>query len=236
MEIDLLSKGLSLIAGIDEVGRGPLAGPVVACSTLLFDVEQDDISEAYFYELFEGLAVNDSKKLSEAKRRKLLSSLNIAVSELKPDTFYSISKGQGKVFGFALSEINADTIDEINILEASLLAMRKSFRQAFEQCEVRKWHGTVLVDGNQNPNIGIDNIRTRTIVQGDSKSKMIALASIIAKEYRDYKMSLLDKKYPGYELAKHAGYPTPKHKELIAKLGPSEIHRKSFKGVREHLN
>lgn len=178
-----------LVAGIDEVGRGPLVGAVVAAAVILNP-----------HKPIEGLA--DSKKLSEKKR----DALNIEIRE--------------KALCWSLGRAEPEEIDEINILQASLLAMKR----AVEGLSVIPDH--LKIDGNK----GIDmEISMETIVQGDSKVASISAASIIAKVARDKEMVALHERYPEYGFASHKGYPTKAHREAIEKHGLIDEHRKSFK-------
>lgn len=181
-------NGYKTICGIDEAGRGPLAGPVFATAVIL----PENI-------IIEGL--NDSKKLSEKKREKLFDIIKEqAVS-------YSI--------GFATEE----EIDDINILQATFLAMKR----AFDGLEVKP--DFALVDGNRKPTLDAE---TMTVVKGDANSASIAAASILAKVSRDRLMYKIDKIYPVYQFAKHKGYGTKLHRELLKEYGPCPVHRKTF--------
>lgn len=182
-----------LIAGVDEVGRGCLAGPVIAAAVILPNDEN----------ILKNLKdVNDSKKLTEKKRKELF---NIIQSN-------SLSYGIGIV--------SANVIDEINILQASFLAMRRALSY------ININYNYIFVDGNKTiPQI---DTQQRAIVKGDSKSLSIASASILAKVIRDEIMIELDRYYNGYGLAKHKGYPTKIHFSAIEKLGLTDIHRISF--------
>jgi len=183
------NKGLSFVSGVDEAGRGPLAGPVVASAVIL----PKDI-------FIEG--VNDSKKLTEKKR-------NVLFEEIKQ-----------KAFSYGIGIVDNKTIDEINILQATFLAMRK----AIEQLLVKP--NLVLVDGNHTiPNIMFNQ---QAIVSGDAKSAAIACASILAKVTRDNMMYEYAKQYPQYGFDKHKGYGTKTHLEAITKFGPCPIHRMTF--------
>jgi ribonuclease HII len=183
------------VAGVDEVGRGPLAGPVVAAAVIL-DPENP----------IEGLA--DSKKLSE-KRREVLAQI--------------IRK---QALGWALGRAEVAEIDRINILQASLLAMKR----AVEGLQLPVQHA--LVDGNRCPDLACT---VEAIVGGDQSVPAISAASIVAKVARDREMVELDSRYPGYGLAKHKGYPTKAHLEALHAIGISEIHRRSFGPVRRLL-
>lgn len=187
------NEGFSFIAGVDEVGRGPLAGPVVAAAVAF-------PKNSLFPE------VNDSKKLTDARRRALREEI-ISV----PGIQYSII------------EIPPDEIDKINILRASHLAMKKA---------VSNLSGIdfVLIDGLPVPDFPFPN---EAIVKGDAKSASIAAASILAKVHRDDLMTEAALKYPGYGFEKHKGYGTGEHLEALRKFGPCPIHRKSFAPVRD---
>ena len=180
---------VSPVCGIDEAGRGPLAGPVYAAAVIL-----DNSAEI--------AGLNDSKKLSEIRREKLYDEI------VEKSICYSVA--------FATVE----EIDEINILQAAFLAMKR----AAEGLSVTP--KLALVDGNLSPGLGID---TRTIIKGDSLSASIAAASILAKVSRDRYMIEIDGKYPGYDFARHKGYCTAAHLEAIRELGLSAIHRKTFR-------
>lgn len=183
------------IIGTDEVGRGPLAGPVVACSVY--------ISE-YFDKLQE---INDSKKLTDKKRRKLY---DILINS--PYIKYEISIKDEKI------------IDEINILNASLLAMKESCEKLIKKCGFS--NSLTLVDGNQK--IKDYKYFQETVIKGDEKSLSIACASIIAKVFRDDIMIKYSEIYKNYDLEKNKGYGTKKHCEAIKKYGICDIHRKTF--------
>lgn len=183
-------------AGVDEVGRGPLAGPVVAAAVIL-DPNRP----------IEGLM--DSKKLSEKKREQL----SIEIKE--------------KALAWALGRAEVAEIDEINILQASLLAMQRAMAGLTIRPE------KALVDGNHLPRL---DCPAEAIIQGDSKIPAISAASIIAKVARDREMRELDKKYPAYGLAKHKGYPTKLHIQALVDHGVSPIHRVSYKPVKRLLH
>ena len=185
------SRNVRWIAGTDEVGRGPLAGEVVAAAVILDPATP-----------IPGL--NDSKKLSDKQRQQLV----ILIEE--------------RALAFAIGRSSVMEIDVLNILQASLLAMRR----AVEALPLRPQ--LVYVDGNHLPDW---RYKSKAIVRGDAKIPAIAAASVLAKVTRDREMEALDSLYPGYGLAKHKGYPTKQHLEALAKLGPSPIHRKSFAPV-----
>ena len=220
-ESEFILKKDTALAGSDEVGRGPLAGPVVAATVVLTDIQKG-------LEALSTMNVDDSKKLKEKQRREVLSLIDAKMVQGEKIELGGSLKGLGY---YSIVEIQADEIDRINILQASLKAMKESLLN----CEEKESSGSWLVDGNKLPSEKPKNWRAETIVKGDTKSSVIGLASIIAKEYRDELMGKFGVKYPGYGLEKHAGYPTKAHREAIVKLGPTPIHRKSFKGVKEFL-
>lgn len=211
-------KKVDAIIGCDEAGRGPIAGPVVGCA---LQVNKKNLS---ILKLLEDLGVGDSKKISPKKRSKILSELKINLNEIKPGQIHEI-----KGLRFCLWEADSTQIDKINILQASLFCMKSSFEAL---ARTTKLSVLAVVDGNKSFE---SNYNSKAVIKGDSKYLTVGLASIIAKEFRDEKMRKLDALYPGYELKKHAGYPTAAHKALVASLGPSPIHRLSFKGVKEYV-
>lgn len=187
-------KNYTIVTGTDEVGRGPLAGPVVAACVSLDKNKITTIPK----ELFE---IKDSKKLSEKKR----------------DYFFEKIKTQ---FSYGIGQCDHKTIDKINILQASFLAMKIAIEKSTAKPEI------ILVDGSQKiPNLGI---LQESIPKGDTKIFCIAAASIIAKVTRDKIMTEYHKKYPEYNFAKHKGYGTKEHLVAIKKHGPCPIHRLSF--------
>jgi len=184
-----------LIAGVDEVGRGPLVGNVVAAAVILNPNKP-----------ISGLA--DSKKLSEKKR-------NLLYTEIKE-----------KALAWCVASASPQEIDEINILHASMLAMKR----AVEGLKISPEF--VYVDGNRCPDL---TCPSEAVVKGDSIIAEISAASILAKVDRDHEMTLLDKDYPEYGFAKHKGYPTAVHFAALNKHGPLSEHRRSFKPVRDLL-
>ena len=193
-----------LIAGVDEAGRGPWVGPVVAGCVAFVNRFVDDF-------LLNNL--NDSKKISKKKREQLY------------DALYA-EKEKGNVL-IGVGVVSAKEIDEINILNASFLAMKRAIDDANLKPNM------VLVDGNREPkNFGC---KTRAIVKGDAKSYSISGASIIAKVYRDKLMEEMAKKYPGYGFEKNAGYGTKAHIEGLKQFGVTPEHRKSYAPIKEFL-
>ncbi len=215
-----------LIIGLDEVGRGPLAGPVVAGGAR-FKGDRGQLRKVL--SVLERMKVTDSKKLSSVKRREILTDLGIDLSRVENKDHLVVNELNSHVELF-LYECAHDVIDEINILQASLLSM-KYCAETLANGEVAK----AYFDGNRVPENMSGNIEAFSIIKGDSKSALIALASIFAKEYRDFLMEKYALTYPGYGFEKHAGYPTAFHKEAIKNKGVTEIHRKSFRGVKEFV-
>ncbi len=188
-------QGYQLIAGVDEVGRGPLVGDVVTAAVIL------DPNNP-----IEGL--NDSKKLSEKKRLALL-------PEIKE-----------KALAWAVGRCSPEEIDELNILQATMVAMQRAIAGLKVQPDL------VLIDGNRCPELPMDS---QAVVKGDLRVAEISAASIIAKVVRDQEMEELDKQYPQFGFAKHKGYPTKAHFEVIEQHGVISEHRKSFKPVKKAL-
>ena len=191
-----MPESAPIIAGIDEVGRGCLVGPVVAAAVILNPAMP-----------INGLV--DSKKLT-AKRRELLA------KQIKT-----------KALAWAIGRAEPSEIDQYNILQASLLAMARAYAMLAVKPE------RVLVDGNQYPKIDCPG---ECIVKGDSLIPEISAASILAKVNRDSEMELLDKLYPGYDFARHKGYPTKLHLQNLDRLGITEQHRISYAPVAERRN
>ena len=189
-----------LICGVDEAGRGPLAGSVYAAAVIL------DVNNPI-------LGLMDSKKLSE-KKRDFLS------AEIKQ-----------KALAWAIASCTAQEIDEINILQASLLAMKRAIEAMQAQFNVVP--DLVQVDGNKCPKI---SLQCEAIVKGDSKVQAISAASILAKVARDAELYELDKQYPQYGFAQHKGYPAPKHLLALQAHGICPQHRLSYAPVRKHLD
>ena len=193
-EKELYSEGIEYIAGTDEAGRGPLAGPVVAAAVIL---PKNTII----------LGVNDSKQLTEKKREELFDIIN------------------EKALAVGVAFVDNEKIDEINILEASRLAMM----EAIKKLKIKPEY--VLSDAMK---MNID-VPVKPIIKGDALSESIAAASIIAKVTRDRYMDEMDLKYPNYGFKKHKGYPTKDHIEAIKKYGITPIHRKTFKPIKKML-
>lgn len=187
-ETEAHEKGYTVVCGVDEAGRGPLAGPVFAAAVILPD--------GYSHEI-----LNDSKKLSEKKR----------------DTVYDDIVRDAVAYSVGIA--TEKEIDEINILNATFLAMKR----AVDGLSVKP--DLAYIDGNQYPKTGVAEV---TIIKGDSKCMSVAAASIIAKVSRDRFMMKVAEEYPQYEFSKHKGYGTKLHYEMIEKYGVSPVHRRSF--------
>ena len=185
-----------LTAGVDEAGRGPLAGPVVAAAVILDPVRP-----------IPGL--DDSKLLSPQRRE----ALDIEI--------------RARAAGWAIARVDVDVIDAINILEATMLAMREAVARLDPAPR------QVLVDGNRCPDLPCP---ARAVVRGDAGVPAIGAASILAKVARDREMVEMDRRYPGYGFARHKGYGTRAHQEALFRLGPSPIHRRSFAPVKTALS
>ena len=187
-------EGASFIAGVDEVGRGPLAGPVVAAAVILPKNIED-------------LGFDDSKKLSASKREEIYRLI------------------QEKAIAIGIGIVDADIIDQVNIYQASRLAMQ----QAVSELKIQPDY--LLIDAMKidvnTPQIGI--------IKGDAKSISIAAASIVAKQVRDQMMQEFDELYPGYDFSNNAGYGTPKHLEGLKSKGICPIHRKTFAPIKDFL-
>jgi len=194
---DTDSAAAARICGVDEVGRGPLAGPVVAAAVIL-DPRNVPVG------------LDDSKKLTARKRDQLFEAIHavaIAVS---------------------IAEASVEEIDQINILQASMLAMRRAVARLPHQ------PNGALVDGNRDPDFG--DLPTRTLVKGDSRSLSIAAASIVAKVFRDRLMTKLGERYPEYGWGQNAGYGVEKHRLALELVGIAPHHRKSFAPIRKILD
>ena len=193
LDFSLVAQAHELVAGVDEVGRGPLCGAVVTAAVIL------DPNRPI-------LGLNDSKKLTEARREKLYDEIG------------------EKALSWHIARAEVEEIDELNILHATMLAMQRA---------VEGLHITpkmAMIDGNRCPKL---TMPSEAVVKGDSKVPAIAAASILAKVSRDREMAAFELIYPGYGIGGHKGYPTPVHLEALARLGPTPIHRRSFAPVRQ---
>jgi ribonuclease HII len=189
-------RNFTHICGIDEAGRGPWAGPVVACAIIL---DKDNIPEG----------LDDSKKLSHKKREVLFEQI------------------QQSAKSYSIKFIDAQIIDEINILQATFKAMNEAFASLNIIADY------ALIDGNRDPKIQCER---QTIIKGDGKSVSIAAASILAKVARDRYMTQMDEIYPQYGFAQHKGYGVALHHDALKKYGPCPLHRTSFKPIKELIS
>ena len=188
LENEIYESGYKLICGVDEAGRGPLAGPVYAAAVILprgLEIE----------------GLNDSKKLTEKKREQLL----------EPICSHALA--------YSIASASVEEIEELNILQATFLAMNRAIEGLNLKPEL------ALIDGNRCTGIKMES---RAVVKGDSKCADIAAASVLAKVSRDRYMLEMAEKYPQYQFEKHKGYGTKLHYEMIREFGPSPIHRMSF--------
>lgn len=199
------------IIGIDEAGRGCWAGPVVAGAAYFRpDVDMQSIGK-----------LNDSKNLNTKQRKEL-------IEPIKKACFWGVG------------EASAEEIDQVNILQATFLAMKRALDALFLQAQLEDFHflkaGDIQVDGSMIPPIAPLGWSIQAVVKGDGKVAPIAAASILAKEHRDDLLIELEGVYPGYGFAKHKSYGTPEHMAALEKLGPCSIHRKTFKPIAKLLN
>lgn len=186
------------VGGVDEVGRGPLAGPVVAAVVVLAPGQFID-------------GVRDSKRLTPRQRERLADVIRAEAAD------------------WAIAACTPQEIDQLNILSASLLAMRR----AVEALQVAPAY--LRIDGNRAPDLGSYRGTVETVIRGDATCNAIGAASILAKVTRDAEMCAMDTRFPGYGFARHKGYPTVAHRDALARLGPCPIHRRSFAPVRDVL-
>lgn len=193
LDFSLVADAHELVAGVDEVGRGPLCGAVVTAAVIL------DPSRPI-------LGLNDSKKLTEARREKLYDEIC------------------EKALSWHIARAEVEEIDELNILHATMLAMQRAVEGLHIVPKL------AMIDGNRCPKLSMP---AEAVVKGDSKVPAIAAASILAKVSRDREMAAFELIYPGYGIGGHKGYPTPVHLEALARLGPTPIHRRSFAPVRQ---
>lgn len=190
-----LAFNVERMAGVDEVGRGPLAGPVVAAAVILDPARPV-------------AGLKDSKKLSEARREVLAEQIRECA------------------LAWSLGRAEAEEIDNINILQASLLAMQRAVEGLLVAPQL------VLVDGNRCPQL---DYPAQAVIKGDDRVPAISAASILAKVVRDREMLDMDQRYPGYGFAQHKGYPSKQHLEALARLGVTPIHRRCYAPVRRIL-
>ena len=186
-------SGHSILCGVDEAGRGPLAGPVVAAAVVLPDDEQ---VEPFF----------DSKQMTQRQRE------------------YAYDRVRQKAIAYGIGIVDADRIDQLNILQATFVAMRQALEQIEQSIDL------LLIDGCNLPGV---ITAQRKVIHGDAMSQSIGAASLLAKVTRDRIMLEFDQQYPAYGFAKHVGYGTKEHVEALRTFGPCPIHRRSFAPVRD---
>ena len=194
-ELNAHRRGFKVVAGVDEAGRGPLAGPVVAAAVILPSGYKNN-------------EIRDSKQLLPKKRERLYETIN------------------SDALSVGLGVVEPPVIDSINILQATLMAMKEAISNLSLTIDY------LLIDGINSINVPIPQ---QTITRGDSLSISIAAASIIAKVSRDKIMEIYHRQFPQYNFLKNKGYGTLEHREAIRKYGRCKIHRRSFKGVKEHI-
>lgn len=212
-------KGYKIIIGLDEVGRGPLCGPVTAAAVIInpkVKIQKPKLQvKSQGFKIFKEILKNtkDSKKLSE-KQREIIFKLILKCPYIK----------------FAISSVGPKTIDKINIANATKKAMKNCLNKILPKYNLKNI--LILIDGNRIIDKNL-KISQKTIVKGDDKIFSIALASVIAKVTRDKKMKKLSLQYPEYYFHQHKGYGTKLHKKLIKKYGPCKIHRQSYRPIKK---
>ena len=194
------------IIGIDEVGRGPLAGPVVVCCVYINDK----------LKIPETMIIRDSKKMTSLQRKKVVDWANGISNE--------------DIFNYSIAEINVEKIDEMNILKATLFGMKTAF-ESIKKVVPESNYDAIYVDGNIAPGLCTDK-KITPVVSGDDKISAISIASIIAKEYRDDIMRRIGAQFPEYGFEKNVGYGTKQHLDALKKYGYTKHHRKSFAPIK----
>jgi ribonuclease HII len=217
----LQKQGFKCVVGLDEAGRGPLAGPVVAGAVIFLNPNNQTPITNKIINYFEILGINDSKLLSPKKREEL----------------YDIITNHPNI-KWGIGIVSEKVIDKINILEATKLAMQKAFQQAQGKLHKNLKPDFLLLDGNFKLNEaafakGCSVPKQKSIIKGDQKVMSIAMASIIAKVTRDRIMQKMHKKYPSYQFDKHKGYGTQLHIKILKEFGACPIHRKTFRPITE---
>lgn len=218
------------IIACDEVGRGPLCGPVVAGAVSIVTQTKSELKRVLTY--LHTLGIDDSKALTERQRHQLLEKLGLLTLDLRERKSFEIKATEFEIITW---DMDQDIIDQENILWASMRSMKEA---ALELSKVNEMKPLVLIDGNRPfkwDNVAESVFEEVPLIKGDSLSKLIGLASIVAKHVRDEHMKKMHLLYPQYGLDQHAGYPTATHRKAIELYGPSPIHRKTFKGVKEYL-
>lgn len=230
IELKLLKNFPQEIIAVDEVGRGPLCGPVVVAAMRVFC--QDELKLKKLLSSLKDKQIGDSKKISPQKRKLILDGLGIKDQKFRQT---GVVHSLPLDISFVTWEMDHEVIDRENILWASLRGMREASIHLSEKKQIAT---TVFIDGHMKFKWETTPCSWNEIpiVKGDSKSLLIGLASLIAKEKRDQFMRQMHEIYPQYGINTHFGYPTKAHKKAIEQFGPSPIHRKTFKGVREFIS
>ena len=239
VEKKFLQEGYDFVIGVDEAGRGPLAGPVVAAATMVRNFQFQTLPTGRQVSNFQ--TNTNNQILNDQKKAKDKISDEEMMWEMIKDSKKLSEKRREEVFEFIMENFyvgvgicNHETIDRINILEATFLAMKKAVGDLKNQIKNRGDKIIVLVDGDKIiPNFSIEQ---KSIISGDKMVKSISAASIIAKVTRDRMMNEFDKQYPVYQFAKHKGYGTKIHIDALKECGPCEIHRRTFAPVRNAIN
>lgn len=229
LELKHISEFPLEIIATDEVGRGPLSGPVVIGAVRLL-VESPDALKA-LGKFLRAKGIRDSKKLTEDDRQKVLKKLGIEDHGFRKAAEIEL---KGMKLSYVTWDMDHQKIDELNILAASLEGMKEASKNL---SQAKNLSTTVFIDGHQKLRWGNGTSPWNEVpvIKGDAKSVLIGLASIIAKEKRDAFMKEMHELYPQYGFDSHFGYPTKQHREAIETFGPSPIHRKTFKGVKEFV-
>jgi ribonuclease HII len=229
IELKLISEFPHEIIATDEVGRGPLGGPVVIGAVRI--LVEDALALKKLLKFLKTKGIKDSKKTSSEDRLKILQKMGFEDLPFREQKSLDL---KGIELSYVTWEMDHEIIDQENILAASLRAMKEASQFLSTS---KKNQTTVLIDGHMKLRWGTKKSPWTEIpiIKGDSKSLLIGLASIIAKEKRDLFMRMMHEIYPHYGFNKHFGYPTKKHREAIKEHGPCLIHRKTFKGVKEFI-
>ena len=229
IELKLIQNFPHEIIAVDEVGRGPLVGPVVIGAVRVVVQSKSELN--LLLKSLRPYGVTDSKKLTSEKRLTILKKLGARIEDFRQKGSLILNELS---VDYVTWEMNHEIIDQENILAASLRGMKEA---ALFLSEEKNLPTTVLIDGNKKFrwDKDVSPFNEIPIVKGDQHSLLIGLASIVAKEKRDHHMRQLHELYPQYGFDSHFGYPTEFHREAIKQFGPSPFHRKTFKGVKEYL-
>lgn len=230
IELKLIDTFPCEVLAVDEVGRGPLSGPVVVGAVRLNADSKESLQALLKYLKPKG--IKDSKKLTLAQRLNVLKKLGMDLSHFRQK---GVTELKGIKISYVTWDICHESIDKENILAASLRGMKEAGQFL---SETKNYPTYILIDGHMKLRWGSETSPwiEHPIVKGDSKSLLIGMASIVAKEKRDAYMRDMHELYPQYGFDAHFGYPTAKHRKAIEEYGPCPIHRKSFKGVKEFVS